>query len=149
MAAIMWVDRDRRFFISTASSTAPSDIHTRTRWRQTNEGAQIIDVPFTQPKAVELYYSVCSKIDEHNRRRQDDLNIEKKLQTKSWAFRVNSTLLSMIVVDSWLVYDGCLGTVTHLAQKEFYEALATELINMNQGHGPAIAGTGGSTSSGL
>lgn len=131
MSAVMWIDRDRRYFISTASSVEPGEPHGRKRWRQTEEGANPVTITITPPKLIDLYYSVCGKIDRHNRCRQADLNIEKKVQTKSWAFRVNSTILSMVAVDSWLVYQGCHGSDSHMTQGEFYESLATELIDLD------------------
>ena len=46
----------------------------------------------------------CGDIDEHNRHCQDNLKTEKKLEMKKWDMRVNLTIFSMIVVDTWLVY---------------------------------------------
>lgn len=55
----------------------------------------------------------------------------KKLQTKSWAFKVCSTILSMIAVESWLVYHGWHENTTHLLQSQFYNRLATQLIDLD------------------
>ena len=68
-------------------------------------------------------------IDQHNRHRQDNLKTEKKLETKKWDMRVNLTIFSMIVVDTWLVYSQATGS-TEL-QSEFYVRLAEELIDNN------------------
>ena len=88
-----------------------------------------------QPKVGELYYSACAQVDRHNRCRQDDLNLEKKVGTKDWSFRVNCSLLSMVIVDSWLLYSGAQGSRYHLVQRQFYETLATQLIdNTFDGH---------------
>ena len=70
-----------------------------------------------------------SVIDQHNRHRQDNLKTEKKLETKKWDMRVNLTIFSMIVVDTWLVYSQVTGS-TEL-QSEFYVCLAEELIDNN------------------
>ena len=130
MAAIVWADRDRRYVISTASSTIPSTSSERTRWREHSDGSVTrINIPIVQPKIIELYYSTASRIDRHNRSRQNDLSIERKIKTRSWSFRVNSSLLAMIVVDSWMVYNGAKGKRPHLNQKDFYVKLATELID--------------------
>jgi hypothetical protein len=51
-----------------------------------------------------LYYSACGKVDQHNRDRQDTLQLERKLGTHNWATRVNHTILAMCVVDSWKIY---------------------------------------------
>ena len=68
------------------------------------------------------YYRTCGVIDQHNRHRQDNLKTEKKLETKKWDMRVNLTIFSMIVVDTWLVYSQATGS-TEL-QSEFYVRLA-------------------------
>lgn len=102
MAAILWLDRERRYFISSASNSLPASSALRTRWRQEGDYATQVELNVSQPNAVELYYLICSRIDRHNRCRQSDFNIEKKLRTQSWAFRLNSSLLAMIIVDSWL-----------------------------------------------
>lgn len=90
---------------------------------------------------------MCTKIDQQNRCRQADLNIEKKMQTKSWALRVNSTILSMVVVDAWLVFNGCQKSTEHIGQKQFYESLATELIDFDFEAPPSsnLVGTGSSS----
>ena len=67
-------------------------------------------------------------IDRHNRHRQDALGIENKLVTQSWSMRVNLTILSMIVVDTWLAYKQCRSKQVE-NQKSFYTLLAEELID--------------------
>jgi len=101
MAAIMFVDRDRRYFICSGSTSNLISATTRARWRRSEVGAILTEIDFMQPEAVQLYYSVRGKIDQHNRCRQADLNIEKIIQTQSWSFRVCTTILAMIIVDSW------------------------------------------------
>ena len=78
---------------------------------------------------MEVYYRTCGVIDQHNRHCQDNLKTEKKLETKKWDMRVNLTIFSMIVVDTWLVYSHATGS-TEL-QSEFYVHLAEELIDNN------------------
>ena len=46
-------------------------------------------------------------IDKHNRCRQDDLNLEKKVATHSWDKRVGISIFGMYVVDAWHMYHGC------------------------------------------
>lgn len=127
MMALLWVDRERRYFICTASSAAASTMCERIRWRQTENGPQRVLITVPQPKAVDLYYSACAAIDKHNRCRQDDLGIERKLVTMDWSKRVGLSLLSMIVVDSWLLYNGSRAG-QGMKQRDFYENLASELI---------------------
>ncbi len=75
-------------------------------------------------------------IDQHNRHCQGILQIERKMQTKSWNKRVTTSLFGMYVVDAWLMYKGCTTASANaspkLNQKEFYCQLAEELINNNQ-----------------
>lgn len=82
-----------------------------------------------QPKVCETYYSACSQIDRHNRCRQDDLKLERKLETKDWTFRVNTSLLAITIVYSWFLYSGAEGSRGHMSTGKFYERLATELID--------------------
>ena len=74
LLSFVWVDRDRRYFVSTCSSLdAGADI-IRTRWTQADKSLnaepirQERDIP--QPKAAETYYKAAGKIDQHNRHRQ-------------------------------------------------------------------------------
>jgi hypothetical protein len=84
-----------------------------------------------QPKIAEIYYTTCAAIDKHNRLRQDDLRMEKKIETKDWSTRVNLSIFSMIVVDTWLVFSAMRNTPrgVQMNQKEFYSVLAEELID--------------------
>ena len=83
LIAMVWMDRDRRYFISSASSANLGNPCVRTRWRQidevsTNSDPNRMELNIPQPEICEHYYSACGKIDMHNRCRQDDLNLEKK-----------------------------------------------------------------------
>ena len=141
MMAFVWVDRDRRYFISTASSMQEGDPYARERWRQVNNDdnadPEKVEIQVPIPKAAELYYQVCGKIDQHNRDRQDTLGIEKKLKTNNWSLRVNLSILSMVIVDTWKAYSGLTfggnglmdDNVNTETQKEFYGHLAAELID--------------------
>ena len=131
MAAFVWMDRDRRHFIATAGSLAEGTPYSRCRWRQESEEANApparVTLTIKQPQIAEIYYSTCGAIDRHNRYRQDDLRIEKKIETKDWSVRVNLSIFAMIVVDSWLVYSAFKDGSTK--QKDFYSILAEELID--------------------
>ncbi len=76
-----------------------------------------------------MYYAACASIDRHNRCRQDSLQLEQKIGTLNFDMRVNSTLLGMMIVDTWLVYSKATGT-TEL-EKDFYTKLSEELIDNN------------------
>ena len=68
-----------------------------------------VKITIPQPKAAEIYYSTCASIDQHNRARQDDLILERKLGTHDWSKSLNSLLLEMCIVDAWLAFHGCRG----------------------------------------
>ena len=134
LMAFMWIDRDRRYFISTCSSLEEGGRILRTRWSQLdkmpNASPQRLEKEVAQPKAAETYYTGCGKIDQHNRHRQDSLMLEKKLQTNDWSKRVNLTIFSMIVIDSFLLAKGCSARGSNCIEiKLFIEKLAQELID--------------------
>lgn len=129
LMAVMWVDRERRYFIASASSAAPGTPCNRVRWRQGESRSERVAFSVPQPLVAQVYYASCAQIDHHNRCRQDDLRLEHKLGTHDWAMRVNLTLLGMCIVDSWLLYAGARGGTAGLTQKQFYEDLAAQLID--------------------
>ena len=133
MLSFVSMDRDRRYFVASASSLDSGVPYSRNRWRQVSLELDAlpenVELTIPQPKAAEVYYRTCGVIDQHNRHRQDNLKTEKKLETKKWDMRVNLTIFSMIVVDTWLVYSQATGS-TEL-QSEFYVRLAEELIDNN------------------
>lgn len=132
LLAFLWMDRNRRTFIATGGGAAYGSSFVRRRWRQlepVESGAEpeLVDLEVPQPLACEIYYNTCAAIDQHNRCRQADLNIEKKVQTKCWHVRVNLSIFAMGVVDSFRLYD--LATDSKLTQKDFYCQLAEALID--------------------
>ena len=110
--ALVWVDRDCRYFVSTASSLKEGKEYSRHQWRQPDQDLEHMDAPnnqdaryvtkltVPQPEVCEIYYNTCAAIDQDNRHHQDTLQIEKKMQTKSWDKRVTTTLFGMYVVDA-------------------------------------------------
>jgi hypothetical protein len=133
LLGFVWVDRDRRYFISTCSSTAAGTVIKRRRWRQeqptsTNEPPVLQDISIRQTEAGEIYYSGCSAIDEHNRHRQEHLNLEKKLQVMQWDRRANLSLFGMMCVDAYKLKSGCQGQDRD-GTRAFFEDLATSLID--------------------
>ena len=103
------MDRERRYFNATAGSFEHGTPYTRCRSRQVsdepNAPPEKVNLVIGQPQIAEFYYSTCSAIDKHNRLRQDDLRIEKKVETINWSTWVNLSIFAMIVVDAWLVYN--------------------------------------------
>jgi hypothetical protein len=132
MYAFVWMDRDRRYFISTTGNMEHGLPYTRKRWRRVDDAdnaePELVDLTIPQPKTAEVYYSTCAAIDRHNRCRQHDLAIEKKIKVKSWYKRVNVSIFGICIVDTWLVYNGCRQQESE-TQKEFYSFLAEELID--------------------
>jgi Transposase IS4 len=139
MLAFVWMDRERRYFVASAGSLTAGDPYCRSRWRQVNKSPNAepekVTLQIPIPRAAELYYSCCGKIDQHNRDRQDTLGIERKLKTHDWSLRVNLTIFGMIVVDTWKVYSqlsfGEEDDNQRESQKNFYGNLAAELIDNN------------------
>jgi hypothetical protein len=139
LGAFVWMDRERRYFISSAGSLEDGTPYVRCRWRQVdqtpNAAPEQVMFSIMQPKIAELYYSTCAAIDKHNRLRQDDLRIEKKIETKDWSTRVNLSIFSMIIVDTWLVFSAFKNAPTvEYNQKEFYSVLSEELIDNSYGN---------------
>ena len=133
------MDREQRYFIATAGSLAAGRSYTRARWRQVVNNPfappEKINLTIEQPAIAEVYYDTCGAIDRRNRCCQDDLCIEKKVQTVNWSTRVNLSIFGMIVVDTWLVYKAFSAAGTKLAtedvhnQKGFYSWLLEEIID--------------------
>ena len=133
LLAFVWVDRERRYFISNCCSLSPGEPYTRTRWRQvedvtTNIDPERLEITIPQPKCAEEYYSSCAMIDRHNRSRQSTLDIEKKFRTQKWDMRVNLSILSIIIVDTWCVTKEILGERYEATESTFYTKLAEEMI---------------------
>lgn len=155
MMAFVWVDRERRYFIASAGSLAEGEPYHRNRWRQIaeepNAEPERVELTVPQPRAAEMYYRTCARIDQHNRDRQSTLGIERKLVTNDWSLRVNLSIFAMIVVDTWRVYSGLtfnyeIGTNQGETQKEFYGRLAAELIDNRFDFVGRASGRGASSS---
>ena len=107
--AFVWVDRDRRYFVSTCSSLAAGPPCTRFRWKQVDRVTpdappEYKEVLVAQPEACAIYYSACGKIDQHNRLRQASLALERKIQTTVWHRRVNMSIsASMLLIHIFFV----------------------------------------------
>ena len=128
LLAFVWVDRDRRFFIATAGSLSKGMSIYRERWRQVdtttpNAPAVKVQINIDQPVAAELYYNSCGKVDQHNRGRQADLMIERKLGTLDWDTRANHSVFGMSVVDAFKLALACQGTKC-MKVRDFFEVLA-------------------------
>jgi Transposase IS4 len=67
LMAYVWVDKDRRYFLSSCSSMADGTPIKRERWRQTTRDRStrpvLVHITIPQPQATQIYYEVCGKID--------------------------------------------------------------------------------------
>ncbi len=84
------------------------------------------DIVIPQPKNTSDYFAVNDLIDRHNRQRQDDLQLEKKIECKRWDMQMGCGFLGMICVDTKLTYE-C-STLIQMSPGQFYIALAEALI---------------------
>ena len=90
MMAYVWMDSDRRYFISTASSLDDKKEYSRICWRKpglpeedfggaNNEEEVREELTVFQKKCSDIYYNTCAAIGQHNRHRQDTLKIKRKM----------------------------------------------------------------------
>jgi Transposase IS4 len=131
LLSFVYCDSDCHYFISTCSNVAGGDPIRCTRMRQlqpieTDKPPERVDIKMNCPQVAALYYSACGKIDWHNQCRQSGLELEKKIQTKSWHKRVNLSIFGMIVVDSYLLHRECTGGC--YSQHVFYQLLIKDLL---------------------
>jgi hypothetical protein len=135
LLAFTWNDTNRRMFISSVSSLMPSSLPIqRPRLRQVdkapNADPQDVYQCIEQPKASAMYYTSAARIDQHNRTRQADLAIERKLVTHRWYKRVSLSIFSMIVVDAYLLFKKATGSEDTPAT--FFHKLAEEMIDFER-----------------
>lgn len=131
IGALLWVDRERRYFVTTTGTTIPGANIYRERWRRVDNESRRTMTETQIPEIAETYYLAASKIDQHNRCRQDDLKLEKKFRVREWSMRVNTSLLAMCVVDAWLLYKGNRGSRGKMSPNDFYSRLAEQLVDNN------------------
>eukprot|EP00977_Amphora_coffeiformis_P024561 scaffold16227_cov128-Amphora_coffeaeformis.AAC.1 len=104
LLAFAWVDRNRRYFISSVSNLQEAAPIQRQRLRQvdTKEEAapEKVHLTIRQPNASKLNYDNCGRIDQHNRVRQANLKVERKFGTNDWSLCVNLSLFSICVCNT-------------------------------------------------
>ena len=134
MYAFVWVDCNRRYFITNTSSLAHGNPYTRVRKGQvepieSQEPPVRVEFTINQPKSDKMYYNTCGNINHHNRRRHDILRLERKVDANDWYKQVNQSILRMIEVDNFSCYNQLVGE----SEKEgnLYLKLAEEL-NVNK-----------------
>jgi hypothetical protein len=135
LLATMWVDRDRKFFIGTCESGNPGVPQYRARWRQlesaeSNAEPVKLMMEINMPEIVESYFGFCSKIDEINKQRQSELEMEKYVRTNEFWKRLGCSILSICIVDAMNLHQQCKPvTATDASSREWFSLLAEEMID--------------------
>ena len=57
------------------------------------------------------------------------LRIERNYGTHNWGMRVNLSIFSIIVIYTWCVVKGILGSILNDSEDDFYTKLAEEMID--------------------
>ena len=85
--------------------------YARDRLRQVDDSPNVdpvcVEFDINQKRVAERYYSIHTNIDESNSTRQDDFQLERKLQTKDWSIKVNTSILGMDDVDNYYIGKSC------------------------------------------
>ena len=134
LLAVMWVDRERRYFVSNTETMEGVEPIFRIRWRQVdstlNAEPERQELTLEQPSLVKCYYDVCSSIDRHNKQRQDDLELERSVNTKDWWKRVSLTIFGMILVDTCNFHQACVHPSDIDKNPDtFWTGLAEEMVD--------------------
>lgn len=128
LMAVMWIDRDRRYFISTTGTTNQGKPFVPQRHKRTQEGTSLEEVTVNIPQVCETYHDTCAAIDDYNRCSQDDPGLEKTFDVKDWFYRANTSLLSIFIVDAWKLYVVVIVNSSKMTQHQFYSKLAEGLM---------------------
>ena len=161
MTALGWIPKAGmlKMFIGTTSCTTPGAAHEVQRTRRVAENGVWVNESTTRstarPKLVEDLFKYFSAIDFHDRMRQGYLQLEVKWRTNCWWKRLYSTLLGMITVDAYFIYqmeykrfnnDSDEDSMTFF---DFVDALAYQLIHEAKDSGvPVTRATTSATVSG-
>ena len=101
----VWVDRNRQNFISTTSSLRLDKPIERKRIRQVDTTPKAdpekVELQIDVPQAANHFFGANSKIDESNKCRQQEFQIETKIQTKSFDVCVNLSVTAINDVDTY------------------------------------------------
>ena len=107
MMMFVWVDCNRKYFVTIIESLEKGHTFLRHKWCQVNEDVnaeeQMEQLDNHKTLEVDIYYAMCSYIDWNNQRRCDDINLEKKLRTHNWYWRVKMSIFGVSVFDTYNV----------------------------------------------
>ena len=85
--------------------------YARDRLRQVDDSPNAdpvcVEFEINQPRVYEIYYSRNQNIEKINHTRQDDIKLERKLQTKDWSTLVNTSILGVNDVDTYYIGKAC------------------------------------------
>jgi len=85
LIAVLWADRNRRYFVARTGSHHAGGAWELLRWRQINGWAERVAVSVPQLEVAQIYSGCCAQLDRRNRCRKDDLRLEHKLGTHDWS----------------------------------------------------------------
>ena len=130
----MWFDRDRRYFVANTETMEQAEPIFRIRWRQvdstTNAEPERQELTLKQPSLVKCYYDTFSSIDRHNKQSQDDLELERTVNTKDWWKRVCLSIVGMILVDKCNFHQACVHPSDIDSDPDtFWTGLAEEMVD--------------------
>lgn len=133
MLAWVWLDRNRRFFITSAHGLEEGEVIFRERWRQLdpdpNAPAERVAIHVAQPASIASYYNGAGVIDYSNRVRQDELIMDRRLQTNEWDMRVGFGIAGIIFMDTFFFHQKTVGKEREdSCPNEFFSQLADEMI---------------------
>ena len=77
LIAVLWMDRDRRYFVSSAGTTLTGNYIRRESYTMVDGEARLVEKFIPIRSVAEDYYSACALVARHNRCRQNDLDMEK------------------------------------------------------------------------
>jgi hypothetical protein len=102
--AAVWNDAKPKFLISTRGTTIPADPVVRTRVVLDEDGninKNEYQVP--RPLMIKEFFDAFNAVDTNDQYRQGILRIEENWRTHRWDMRTFSTVLGVIVVNSYLL----------------------------------------------
>ena len=102
VCAYAWSMSRVSYFVSTTGNTNPSKETYRTQFEDEFGCVAFKDIP--RPVFADFLYDFLPLIDEHNKQRQNILNLEKLWPTRNVWFRLITTIVGMSVVDFHRLY---------------------------------------------
>jgi hypothetical protein len=120
-------------FVSTCGVTTPG---TPARCSRQDLYGNDVSFEFPRPNLAEIYQDAAGAIDFHNRLRQGVLALEKSWVTQSWDFRIITTILGIVLVDTHLVAKHFCPKYHDANVLDIVGELTTELIHRGSPRSP-------------